>query len=140
MLRGKGYGMPSSHSQFSAFFFLYLALLLLHRGLGGPLLPTWRRYSYTLAAAVGSVAVAASRIYLHYHTPRQVVVGYLAGLLCAAGWYAVTEVLDSIVVVAASGTTAREWLLSAGECLWLRDRCLKEDLVVKGWQTKRKQG
>jgi len=128
--------MPSSHAQFSAFFFLYLALLLLRRGLGGPQLQTWRRNGYAGAAAVGSVAVAASRVYLNYHTVRQVLVGYTAGLVCAAGWYVATGWGREVVVM---GRTGREWALWAGQMLWIRDRCLREDLVVEGWRGKRKE-
>jgi dolichyldiphosphatase len=128
-MHGKGYGMPSSHAQFSAFFALYLGLLLMHRNLGGRDLPQWKRAFYAAAAAGGSVAVAVSRIYLNYHTPKQVLAGYTAGLICAAGWYAVT---------AAARTTqgGRLWdaLLSFGACLWIQDRCLETDLVVAGWK------
>jgi dolichyldiphosphatase len=132
VMHGKGYGMPSSHAQFSAFFALYLVLLLLRRNLGGRDLPRWRRVLYAVAAATGSVAVAASRIYLKYHTPKQVLVGYSAGLVCAAAWYLVT---------AAARTVQRgklwDMLLSLGACLWVRDRCLESDLVVAGWKAGR---
>jgi dolichyldiphosphatase len=131
-MHGKGYGMPSSHAQFSAFFALYLVLLLLHRNLGGRELPQWRRALYALAAAAGSVAVATSRIYLKYHTPKQVLVGYIAGLVCAAAWYLVTSTARTI-------QEGKLWdaLLSLGACLWVRDRCLESDLVVAGWKAER---
>ncbi|KAA8907531.1 phosphatidic acid phosphatase type 2/haloperoxidase [Sphaerosporella brunnea] len=132
LMHGKGYGMPSSHAQFSAFFALYLVLLLLRRNLGGGELPGWRRAVYAVAAVTGSVAVAASRVYLNYHTPKQVVVGYAAGLVCALGWYAVTSAARTI-----RGGKLWDAMLGLGACLWIRDRCLKVDLVVAGWNAAR---
>ncbi|KAF8248822.1 PAP2-domain-containing protein, partial [Wilcoxina mikolae CBS 423.85] len=134
-IHGKGYGMPSSHAQFSAFFFLYLGLLLVRRGLGGKEMQRWKRKGYMAAAGVGSVAVAMSRVYLNYHTVRQVVVGYMAGLVCAVAWYAVTAWGREKVVM---GWAGREWALWAGQVLWVRDRCLREDLVVEGWRRGKK--
>ncbi|KAK4580248.1 hypothetical protein LTR86_000451 [Recurvomyces mirabilis] len=40
---------------------------------------------------LGAAAVAQSRIYLSYHTPRQVYAGVLAGVVCAVGWFVVTS-------------------------------------------------
>ncbi|KAI5820117.1 PAP2 domain protein [Pyronema omphalodes] len=131
LLHGKGYGMPSSHAQFSSYFFLYLTLLLLLRNLGGPRLPTWRRYFYVFAALVGSVSVAVSRVYLNYHTQKQVIVGYLAGLGWALIWYIAVRIGREIKV---AGKTGREWALWIGGCLWVRDRCLGENLVIEGWE------
>lgn len=126
-MHGRGYGMPSSHSQFSSFFAVYIALLLLRRGLGGRDLPEWRRRTYVALAAAGSVAVAASRVYLCYHTKKQVLVGYTAGVVCAVGWYMVTAWMRETEVV-------WELVMWVGGLFWVRDRCLQEDLVVAGWR------
>ena len=126
-MHGRGYGMPSSHAQFSSYFAVYVALLLLHRGLGGRDLPEWRRRAYAAAAVVGSVAVSASRVYLTYHTVKQVLVGYSAGIVCAVGWYAVTAAMRQHRLV-------WDGLLELGSLVWLRDRCMVEDLVVAGWR------
>jgi len=135
-MHGKGYGMPSSHAQFSAFFALYLLLLLQRRGLGGAALQQWRRHLYSAAAVAGSVAVALSRIYLNYHTPRQVLVGYAAGLVCAAAWYLATAAAREL-----AGGEWWRWSMHVGEAVWLRDRCLEVDLVVDGWEAQtRTQG
>lgn len=128
-MHGKGYGMPSSHAQFSAFFALYMLLLLQRRGLGGRGLQAWRRHVYSAAAVGGSLAVALSRIYLNYHTPKQVLVGYGAGLVCAVGWYVVTAAARGV----AEGKLWRCGM-DLGKCVWLRDRCLEVDLVVEGWK------
>ncbi len=40
---------------------------------------------------VSAGAVAQSRVYLYYHTPSQVYVGLLVGVLCAVAWFAVTS-------------------------------------------------
>ena len=109
---GKGYGMPSSHAQFLSFFALYLALWLALRHkprseppsrarapFGTPAgssppefpIPTFLLHGATAALfLLLATAVAASRVYLSYHTPRQVLVGSAAGAVAAAGWFAVT--------------------------------------------------
>jgi dolichyldiphosphatase len=140
-MHGRGYGMPSSHAQFSSFFAVYLFLLLLRRGLGGRELPRWRRGGYALVSVVGSGLVAGSRVYLNYHTLRQVVVGYFAGTVCALGWYAVTGWLrttelgkEGWVKQFTGGRRLWEVLLWVGGTMWVRDTCLKENLVVEGWR------
>jgi len=140
-MHGRGYGMPSSHAQFSSFFAVYLFLLLLRRGLGGRELPRWRRNGYALVSVVGSGLVAGSRVYLNYHTPKQVVVGYLAGTVCALGWYVVTGWLRATELgkggwVRHFTGERRLWevLLWVGGTMWVRDTCLKENLVVEGWR------
>jgi len=133
-MHGEGYGMPSSHAQFSAFFGLYVLLLLQRRGLGGRGLQAWRRHTYSGAAVVGSVAVASSRIYLNYHTPKQVAVGYVAGLVCAVGWYVGTAVAREV-----AGGKWWRWGMEMGRLVWLRDRCLDVDLVVDGWEGTKKR-
>ncbi|OAR00061.1 hypothetical protein LLEC1_06493 [Akanthomyces lecanii] len=108
-IHGKGYGMPSSHAQFVCFWSVALTLVLLvrHR----PTTTTSKSKSKAasssssssssssriverLAVSAASLALAAatawSRIYLNYHTPKQVLVGSSVGVLsavaCEAGW------------------------------------------------------
>ena len=87
--------MPSSHSQFTAFFSTSLSFLLLlsevhpsklsstallqSNFLGGVLI--------SVSAWFCTIAVAISRVYLNYHTVRQVVIGCAAGLLSAIVWF-----------------------------------------------------
>jgi hypothetical protein len=69
---GKGYGMPSSHAQFVAFFAVYLGLWVVIRhdpwktNESKTHIPTpmWQRIGLALAALGGAVAVAQSRMYV----------------------------------------------------------------------------
>lgn len=130
---GKGYGMPSSHAQFVTFFSLTLALFLLYRHnpkLSHARSPTSlpQRALLSLAALLCAAAVAASRIYLNYHTGRQVLVGCAAGVFSAAAWFVLTL-----------------WLRRSGLLVWgldtkiartlrMRDLVVEEDLAEAGWQ------
>ncbi|KAL2179116.1 PAP2 superfamily-domain-containing protein [Thermothelomyces heterothallicus CBS 202.75] len=164
---GKGYGMPSSHAQFAAFWAVALALFLCvrHRParlpppprLGGRaprLSDVHRAYvSGGLAAASRSIEayshshwtmaqrvvvsagallvaglVAWSRVYLGYHTVRQVVAGSAAGAGCAAAWFAVTYLMRETGMVA--------WALELPPARWfrMRDLVVEEDLCQAGWE------
>lgn len=211
-IHGKGYGMPSSHAQFVAFWALSLALFLLvrHRprdsravtavtaaaaaaatkgsssskSIGSqekekettttaaeddkvaatksPPATTataaavawerWRqaqtelqelygldRYPHRpwsvperLAASAVAFALAAlvawSRVYLGYHTTRQVLAGLAAGLVSAAAWFAATA--------AARACGLLDWAvgLPAARLLRLRDLVVEEDLCQAGWE------
>ena len=69
---GKGYGMPSSHAQFVAFFAVYLGLWVVVRhdpwktneSKTHVPTPMWQRVGLALAALGGAVAVAQSRMYV----------------------------------------------------------------------------
>ncbi|KAG6356951.1 hypothetical protein INS49_014826 [Diaporthe citri] len=177
---GKGYGMPSSHAQFVAFWAVAMALFLLARhtpswtdhgygprsasvdGQGGGArggsgngnrdtrsarrTSSWgqdwvmvesyahRPWSYAerAAAAVFVLGVAAlvawSRVYLGYHTVNQVLVGFLAGAVCAVAWYAATA--------AARGYGLLAWALESpvARGLRVRDLVVSEDLCQAGWE------
>ncbi|CAG8433160.1 9561_t:CDS:2 [Diversispora eburnea] len=56
-----GYGMPSSHAQFVSYFSIFAILYLF------------------------------TRIYLNYHTSKQIIVGNIAGILFAIGWFILIE-------------------------------------------------
>ncbi|UNI19029.1 Dolichyldiphosphatase [Purpureocillium takamizusanense] len=173
-IHGKGYGMPSSHAQFVAFWSVSLALFLLlrHRprpattttttttnnnnnensaaaaakaakairslGLGsarldvdGRLHRPWslpERLAVSLAAAGVAVAVAWSRIYLDYHTPRQVLAGIGAGVASALAWFAATAVLRR------SGLLAWALDLPLARALRVRDLAIEEDMCQAGWE------
>jgi dolichyldiphosphatase len=191
---GKGYGMPSSHAQFVAFWAVAMTLFLLVRHTpswtdhgygprsaataatavvddgnrqggrrGGGVQPgnrqagdnttrparrtsSWgqewvmvetyahRPWSYAerAAAAVFVLGVAAlvawSRVYLGYHTVNQVLVGCLAGSVCAVAWYAATA--------AARSTGLLAWALESpfARGLRVRDLVVSEDLCQAGWE------
>ncbi|KAL8418267.1 hypothetical protein RB594_001759 [Gaeumannomyces avenae] len=205
-IHGKGYGMPSSHAQFVAFWALSLALFLLvrHRphnsaaavstakggknmgsqGGGNETTATAEDDKITAAAAAAAAAknppasataaavawerwqqaqsdlqelygvdryphrpwsvperlaasavafglaglVAWSRVYLGYHTTRQVLVGLAAGLASAAAWFALTAAARSCGLLG--------WAvgLPAARLLRLRDLVVEEDLCQAGWE------
>ncbi|KAI1774184.1 PAP2-domain-containing protein [Hypoxylon cercidicola] len=137
LMNGKGYGMPSSHAQFVSYFAVSLALFLLlrhrppsprvrrrnHTPMGLPERAAWSLLGLLLAAAV-----AWSRVYLNYHTERQVLVGCAAGTVSAVGWFVVTA------LVRRSGWLA--WALDnpVAKFLRVRDLVVEEDLCQAGWE------
>jgi len=166
-IHGKGYGMPSSHAQFVAFWAVALTLFLLVRhqprrpgrrantapapaqglrqaaidrvnGAAKELRDTFhnphRPWSFLERALVSVVAlglaaaVAWSRIYLAYHTPKQVLVGSLAGTVCGVVWFAVTALLRELGWLA--------WFIELPLVRWfrVRDLVVEEDLPQSGWE------
>ena len=133
-MNGKGYGMPSSHAQFTAFFSVSLTLFLILRHTPLPASPSHTPFSIPQRLLLSTLAlicagiVAWSRIYLNYHSPLQVLVGFCAGLLSAVGWYVITEYLRK------SGWV--DWCLDtwAARELRMRDLVVEEDLVAPGWE------
>jgi dolichyldiphosphatase len=104
---GDVYGMPSGHTQFQAFAAAYITLWALTG--------RWREPSALLRWAVvagcwGSVAlVGSSRLYLHYHTLRQVAVGGALGVVLASLWFALVEGVRPLFAPLA-GSTLGGWL------------------------------
>ncbi|KAJ5887653.1 hypothetical protein N7495_007694 [Penicillium taxi] len=130
---GKGYGMPSSHAQFMSFFAVYLTLFLLFRHTPAyassyPLTGTLLRAVVVLGLCVIASGVAASRVYLSYHTSRQVFAGCSAGVVCAFGWFAITGLLRRWGWI--------DWAidLTVVRLLRIRDLVVSEDLAEAGWQ------
>lgn len=137
-MQGKGYGMPSSHAQFGAFFSLYLTLFLLlrhnphvtHSHASSTHIPTpyWQRLALALLSLICAIALAQSRIYLNYHTPRQVYAGVAIGAVCAIGWFVVVGLARNFGVL--------EWVMELPLARWvrLRDLVVSEDLADAGWE------
>ncbi|ATY58313.1 dolichyl pyrophosphate phosphatase [Cordyceps militaris CM01] len=133
-IHGKGYGMPSSHAQFVFFWSVALTLVLLvrHRPttLNGSK-PTNSRIVERLAVSAASLALAAatawSRIYLNYHTPKQVLIGSSVGALTAVAWFVLTAALRS------SGLLAWALDLPLVRAFRVRDLVVEEDLSEAGW-------
>lgn len=139
-MHGKGYGMPSSHAQFVAFFAVSMCLFLLVRHQPPTTARAKRRNDnhtpLTVAErALGGLlcllmaaSVAWSRIYLNYHTELQVLVGSAAGAVSGFAWFGITEVARRTGWVA--------WLVDLPPSRWLRvrDLCLEEDLCQAGWE------
>lgn len=135
-MNGKGYGMPSSHAQFVSFFAISMLLFLLVRHnphaphASTTHIPTSfvERSLLALLILAGAAAVAQSRIYLNYHTPKQVSVGCIAGAVCAVGWFIVTTYLRHAGWL--------DWALdmSIPRYFRMRDLVVNEDLVDAGWE------
>ena len=136
-IHGTGYGMPSSHAQFVAYFSTFLTLFLLlrhephsHPHASSTHIPTpfWQRLLLAIVALLCAAAVAQSRIYLNYHKPNQVYVGVAAGAVFAVGWFVATGAARKYGIV--------EWLLESPLARWarLRDLVVNEDLVDAGWE------
>ena len=102
------YGMPSNHSQFVWFFGAFWCCFLLshrnnvcldeqffpqkHRGMLSAVSRTARvlRLVACVLCILGAVAVSWSRVYLGYHTFRQVFVGAIVGAMGGIAWYGST--------------------------------------------------
>ncbi|KAL7797558.1 PAP2 domain-containing protein [Trichoderma ceciliae] len=142
-IHGKGYGMPSSHAQFVAFWSLSLALFLLVRHKppshgkmltkakiweGGRPWSLVERLAVSLAGVLVAAATAWSRIYLNYHTTTQVAAGAAAGLVFALVWFVATEVLRR------TGWLAWGIELPPARMLRIRDLVVEEDMCQAGWE------
>ncbi|BFZ63314.1 hypothetical protein YB2330_004436 [Saitoella coloradoensis] len=88
---GKGYGMPSSHSQFMGFW-AGVVVVVLYAKLGHRY-TALQRITLTFAAIMLSTLVCVSRIVLGYHSIKQVVVGNSLGYLLASVWWFVVQKL-----------------------------------------------
>lgn len=117
-----GPGMPSDHSQFMAFWACYGALFLLcyvpQLGRAG-----WRP-ALALAMSALAVSVAASRVYLSYHTIPQVVAGLGVGCAFAGIWFAAYAVLLR--------KRLGDWVAASAACryLMIRDCAHVHDVVA----------
>ena len=159
-LTGKGYGMPSSHAQFAAFWAVALTLFLLLRHQPRPTaanprataaagangarkgmldLAAIERYSHrpwslaeralmSAGAIVLAGAVAWSRIYLGYHTEKQVLVGCAAGVISAVAWFVATSIVRQTGLLC--------WALDIPVARWFRfrDLIVEEDMCQAGWE------
>lgn len=129
---GKGYGMPSSHAQFVAFFSVYLSLFLLLRHQPHAIqthtpLSIIERLLVSAAALGSAAAVAASRIYLNYHTPKQVLYGCGIGASLAVAWFIVTSVIRN------TGILDQLLDLKIARMCRVRDLVISEDIMDAGW-------
>jgi len=135
-MHGKGYGMPSSHAQFVGYFSAFLTLFLLlrhnpyHAHASTTHIPTpfWQRLFIAILSVASAGAVAQSRIYLNYHTTRQVYVGVTAGAICGVAWFVATSIARHYGLV--------DWILELRVARWLRlrDLVINEDIVDAGWE------
>ena len=142
-MNGKGYGMPSSHAQFVAFWSVSVVLFLLVRHRPPPppaakstgFVEFWHRpwsLPERMAASAGALGIAGatawSRIYLKYHTERQVFAGVSAGVVIAVGWFVVTAIVRE--------TGWLRWGLDnpIARAFRFRDLVIEEDMCQAGWE------
>ncbi|KAJ3286082.1 Dolichyldiphosphatase 1 [Rhizoclosmatium sp. JEL0117] len=84
---GGGYGMPSSHSQFMAYF---ATCVILHLYLKTSYKSKLWKHLIAFATLLLAASVQYSRIHLYYHTPSQVLVGVQIGTLLGLIWFLFT--------------------------------------------------
>jgi len=96
---GKGYGFPSSHSQYMTYFatFLILHLYFRHRfaTTGYWIVDKLWRIALYLALILWAGSVCYSRLFLTYHTPNQILWGAGVGVCFGILHYTVTELIPA---------------------------------------------
>ncbi|EGE07479.1 dolichyldiphosphatase [Trichophyton equinum CBS 127.97] len=132
-MNGKGYGMPSSHSQFMGYFAVFFSLFLLVRhtpsaSIRSGYLSMLECVGLSLLACAGALAVALSRIYLNYHTPQQVMAGAAIGVAYGLAWFGIGSFLRE------SGWLGWALDLQPVRYFRIRDLLPREDLAEGGWQ------
>lgn len=133
--------MPSSHAQFVAFWSVSVALFLLVRHTPPTVLSpkaavntTHRPWSVAERAAVSAVGAlvagltAWSRVYLNYHTTRQVLAGAGVGAVTAVVWFGATGVLRRTGWL---GWALENPLVRRAR---VRDLIIEEDMAQAGWE------
>lgn len=85
---GSGYGMPSNHGQFMGFFSIFTVMYLETRIATSNI---WLKRIVQVGAILLGELVTVSRVYLGYHTTRQVLAGLLVGVCFGLFWYWFTD-------------------------------------------------
>ncbi|EDO15980.1 hypothetical protein Kpol_499p8 [Vanderwaltozyma polyspora DSM 70294] len=117
-----GYGMPSAHSQFMGFFFVYTSLRFALRWKG---LNQVKRMAGIITMGTLAFMVCFSRVYLKYHTLEQVLVGFSIGLVSGSSYFFIVGILREIGIL--------EWVLQLGICkmLYMKDSCNLAPITLK---------
>lgn len=89
---GLEWGMPSSHSQFMSFWFMYILLSYILNWPYGELTKTGK-FGFTLISFLVVTLVVSSRIYFEYHNWNQVIIGLLLGSTLSTTYYIVVSIL-----------------------------------------------
>ncbi|KAK9510496.1 hypothetical protein O3M35_005270 [Rhynocoris fuscipes] len=87
------YGMPSAHAQFSWFFatyLIYFVLIRLHHMNNNTTLENVWKTVIILTCIFLAILISFSRIYLQYHTWKQVIWGAFVGISFGTLWFAIT--------------------------------------------------
>lgn len=107
-----GYGMPSAHSQFMGFCFIYTSLRFSLRWKG---INAFQRVIGIVTMGCLAFAVCFSRVYLKYHSVEQVVVGVSVGLVTGSSYYLIVGIVRELGLL--------DWLLQ----LWIFKRFYIKD-------------
>ncbi|CCH45627.1 Dolichyldiphosphatase [Wickerhamomyces ciferrii] len=117
-----GYGMPSAHSQFMGFFAIFFTLKI---WLNWKDLTCIRKILGTLGVYILGSLVAFSRVYLYYHSYKQVAVGVLLGTAIGAPYFLVTSIARSLGLI--------DWIISwkIVNLFWVKDSTFHSPLTLK---------
>ncbi|RDB23455.1 Dolichyldiphosphatase 1 [Hypsizygus marmoreus] len=122
---GNGYGFPSSHSQYMAYFasFLICHLYFRHRfaSTGFWILDYAWRVTIYFGLIAWSGMVAYSRFYLGYHNANQILWGVGIGIALGVTLYSIAELVPRRRPASILGTTKRS-LLNNPISTWLQIR------------------
>jgi len=122
---GNGYGFPSSHSQYMAYFtsFLVCHLYSRHRfsSCGIPALDFLFRVAVYVALLAWAGLVAYSRYYLGYHNANQILWGLAIGSLLGTTLYAVAQAIPNQYPSSSLGQV-KTALLNNPIIVWLQIR------------------
>ncbi|CAN6658987.1 dolichyldiphosphatase [Trichomonascus vanleenenianus] len=137
---GYGYGMPSAHAQFMAYYTTYLCLWMLFRVRH---FSTRKKLLRGASSLIFSGLVCYSRVYLFYHSGSQVLAGVGIGVAVAIAYFMFVVLLRDLGIVdLLLDTWPARWFYikdTAGErasfvrdeyAEWRRDR-MKMKLLVK---------
>jgi dolichyldiphosphatase len=95
-LYGNGYGMPSAHSQFMAYYVTYICLWMLFRVRH---FSTRKKLSRALFLFVLGGLVCYSRVYSDFHSGLQVAAGILVGIALGAVWFISIVLLRDLGII-----------------------------------------
>ncbi|KAL3232512.1 Dolichyldiphosphatase [Nakaseomyces bracarensis] len=92
-----GYGMPSAHSQFMGFTLAYFTLSLIVVPLNTNRIRS-KFESIALVAVLSllSASVTFSRVYLHYHSVEQVLVGFTLGMFNGSAYLLAVRIVRNL--------------------------------------------
>lgn len=117
-----GYGMPSAHSQFMGFFCMYTSLRYCLRWKD---LTKAKRLLGVFTVTLFAFCVCFSRVYLQYHTPEQVLVGFAVGLSTGSTYFFIVGILRELKII--------DWVLTwkLAKLLYVKDSCNLSPITLK---------
>ncbi|QEU61989.1 Cax4 [Kluyveromyces lactis] len=117
-----GYGMPSAHSQFMGFFTMYIGLRIWCQW-GG--LNKSHKILASFGLLLASSGVVVSRVYLGYHSVKQVLVGVSIGALLGTCHFLASTIVRYIGLV--------DWFLSwrIVQLFLIKDSCFQAPFSLK---------